>query len=119
MNEVLVCSKEDGYGLINCAGHCKHLLSAPQPLQIFGDKFNDEWLPKAITMCHDSLHGPCASRHMQKERHSIATAGLQTLSSLEENAQETYELCKQEAAKEFQIAMPSRNKYPSVLPARR
>ena len=52
------------------------------------------------------LQGKC------RKRHSIATAGLLTLSSLKDNAQETYELCKQEAAKEFQIAMPSRNKSP-------
>ena len=60
--------KEDGYGLINCAGHCEHLLSATQSLHNFGDKFDAEWQPEAITKIHDSLQGPCAPRRKRNQK---------------------------------------------------
>lgn len=87
---------------------------------IFGDNFwKTEWMQEATCEVHNGMsvaHIPGTNR---QERLAVANHALHSLAAIDNNSRESLEYDKQEAAKEFQVAMGTDGKTYKELCARR
>ena len=87
---------------------------------IFGDSFwKTEWVLEATTEVHNGMTMPRVSGTSTQERLAVANNALHSLAAIDEHSRESLEFDKQEAAKEFQIAMSTCGKSYKELCARR
>ena len=87
---------------------------------IFGDNFwKNEWMQEATDEVHTGMSHNIGASTSTNERMVVANHALQSLAGIDENAQESLEYIKQEAAMEFEIAMGTGGKTAKELCARR
>ena len=78
---------------------------------VFGDEFwKTEWTQEASDEVHNGLTAPRVPGTSTSERMAVANHALQSLAGIDESSRETLKYYKQEAAKEFEIAMDLRGR---------
>jgi hypothetical protein len=87
---------------------------------IFGDSFwRNEWMLEATNEVQTGISQNIGASTSSMERMAVAKHALQSLAALDENARESLEYAKQEAAMQFEVAMGTCGKSPKELSARR
>ena len=87
---------------------------------VFGDEFwKTEWTQEASDEVHNGLTAPRVLGTSTSERMAVANYALQSLAGIDESSRETLKYYKQEATKEFEIAMGTAGKTSKELSARR
>ena len=87
---------------------------------IFGDNFwKNEWLEEATDEVQVGMTHNIGASTSSSERMAVANHALQSLAGIDDNARESLEYVKQEAAMEFEIAMGTGGKTAKELSARR